>query len=75
MENNIGKILATMLSMRPDVVNNPQAMEALDAIKNGDSVKGEAIARAICRQKGETPESATGKASNWFNSLTSRRTS
>lgn len=73
MSEQENKVLQTLigglLKTRPDVANNPQAMEALNAIISGDSAKGEQIAKAICQERGTTPIDATNDAKRWFGGL------
>lgn len=73
MANNIlGNIISGLMSSNPNVKNNPKAMEAIQAIMTGDSVKGQEIAKEICRSNGANPQDAVNAANNWFASLTER---
>lgn len=65
----LGAVIDILLKNRPDVQKNPQAMEALNAIRTGDQAKGEEIAKAICQQNGTSPLQATNQAKGWFGGL------
>lgn len=69
MNNMMNTFIDGLIRMRPDVQNNPKAMEALNAIKSGDAEKGQAIAREICQQNNANPQDAANQASNWFRGL------
>lgn len=45
MSFNPGQFAIDMLNRNPQVANNPRAQDLLQVIQNGDSVKGEQIAK------------------------------
>lgn len=55
-----------LLAQNPQLRNNPMARNALSAIQNGDSAKGEQIARNLCESYGVTPEEAYAQAMRFF---------
>lgn len=67
MNNPIQTLMSMLISRNPQMANNPQAQEMLQVIQNGDSVRGEEIARNLCKSYGTTPEQAVGEARKFFN--------
>lgn len=59
-------IALNLISRNPAVANNPQAQNLIGVIQNGDSKKGEEIARNLCNTYGVTPEQALTQAKNFF---------
>lgn len=59
-------IAINLISRNPAVANNPQAQNLISVIQNGDSKKGEEIARNLCNTYGVTPEQAFTQAKNFF---------
>lgn len=59
-------IALNLISRNPAVANNPQAQNLIGVIQNGDSKKGEEIARNLCNTYGVTPEQAFTQAKNFF---------
>lgn len=59
-------IALNLISRNPAVANNPQAQNLISVIQNGDSKKGEEIARNLCNTYGVTPEQALTQAKNFF---------
>lgn len=56
----------SLISKNPSIANNPQAQNLISVIQNGDSKKGEEIARNLCNTYGVTPEQAFMQAKNFF---------
>lgn len=56
----------SLISQNPTVASNPQAQEYLKVIQNGDSAKGEEIARNLCNTYGINPEDALRQAKSFF---------
>lgn len=56
----------SLISKNPSIANNPQAQNLISVIQNGDSKKGEEIARNLCNTYGVTPEQAFTQAKNFF---------
>lgn len=56
----------SLISKNPSIANNPQAQNLIRVIQNGDSKKGEEIARNLCNTYGVTPEQAFTQAKNFF---------
>lgn len=46
--------------------NNPQAQQYLEIIMNGDSTRGEELARNICQSYGISPEEGVQQAQQYF---------
>ncbi len=42
----------SLISKNPSIANNPQAQNLISVIQNGDSKKGEEIARNLCNTYG-----------------------
>lgn len=59
-------IALNLIFRNPSVANNPQAQNLISVIQNGDSKKGEEIARNLCNTYGVTPEQAFTQAKNFF---------
>lgn len=59
-------IALSLISRNPSVANNPQAQNLISVIQNGDSKKGEEIARNLCNTYGVAPEQAFTQAKNFF---------
>lgn len=59
-------VALSLISRNPSVANNPQAQNLISVIQNGDSKKGEEIARNLCNTYGVTPEQAFTQAKNFF---------
>lgn len=64
--NGLAFMAMNMLQQRPDIVNNPEAQEMINAIKTGDSVKGQEIAKRLCDEHGEQPNDVIGRAKQFF---------
>lgn len=50
----------------PQFVNNPNARQMLECIKNNDSVGGQKIAENLCESYGLTPQQAVDQARKFF---------
>lgn len=59
-------LVNSLIQRNPNIANNPRNQELLKVIQNGDSKKGEEIARNLCQTYGETPEAVTQKAAQYF---------
>ena len=55
-----------ILGRTPQVAQNPNAQSMLGVIQQGDSQKGEQIARNLCQSYGVTPEQAFEQARRFF---------
>lgn len=55
-----------LIKNNPQIANNPNASEMLNAIQNGDNAKGQQIANNLCRTYGMTPEQALAQAKKFF---------
>lgn len=60
------QIAMSLISQNPTVASNPNAQEFLRVIQNGDSAKGQEIARNLCNTYGITEEEALSKAKQFF---------
>lgn len=63
---NFRSMAISLISKNPSIANNPQAQNLISVIQNGDSKKGEEIARNLCNTYGVTPEQAFTQAKNFF---------
>lgn len=64
--NSLALMAMNMLQNRPDVMNNPRNRELIEALRSGDDAKGERLAEDLCRQNGETPQSAMTRVRQFF---------
>lgn len=64
--NPLEMMLNMLLQQRPDLQNNPNAIEMINIIRSGDSQRGEEIANNICKSYGMTREQAMGQAQQMF---------
>lgn len=55
-----------MISKNPNIANNPNAQEMINAIKNGDDAKGAQIADNILKTNGLTREQGISQAFSGF---------
>lgn len=65
--NGILGFAISQIQSNPNVRNNPQFQEMIQAIENNDSQRGEAIANNILKNYGVTKEAALGRAVQMFN--------
>lgn len=63
---NMRDMALNLLMQNPNVANNPNAQEFIQVIQNGDSVKGEQIARNLCDTYGMSKEDAIRNAKSFF---------
>lgn len=63
---DIRSMALSLISRNPAIASNPQAQNLISVIQNGDSKKGEEIARNLCNAYGVTPEQALTQAKNFF---------
>lgn len=66
MNNTINMLLNNLLQNNPNIQQNPQAQNMIDAIKNNDSVKGEQIANNLLQTYGVSKEDALKRAQHFF---------
>lgn len=66
MNNTINMLLNNLLQNNPNIQQNPQAQNMIDAIKNNDSVKGEQIANNLLQTYGVSKEDALKRAQQFF---------
>lgn len=64
--NKLANFALNQLQSNPQFANNPQAQALMTAIQNGDSVKGEEIARNICKTMGMSEQEALAQAKQFF---------
>lgn len=64
---SIRDIAMSLISKNPQIANNPQAAEMIDAIKNNDSVKGQQIANNLLNSYGVSKQDAIDQAKSFFN--------
>lgn len=56
----------SLLGRMPHVADNPNAQSMIEAIRRGDSKRGEQIARNLCDTYGIKPEDAVRQARQFF---------
>lgn len=64
--NSLALMAMNMIQNRPEIMNDPTKKPLIDALRSGDDVEGERIARELLQQHGETPESVITKARKFF---------
>lgn len=64
--NSLALLAMNLIQNRPDVMNNPANKPLIDALQSGDDANGQRIAEELCRQHGETPQSAMTKVKAFF---------
>lgn len=64
--NKLANFALNQLQSNPQFANNPQAQALMSAIQNGDSAKGEEIARNICKTMGMSEQEALAQAKQFF---------
>ena len=64
--NKLANFALNQLQSNPQFANNPQAQALMTAIQNGDSAKGEEIARNICKTMGMSEQEALAQAKQFF---------
>lgn len=63
---NMRDMALNLLMQNPNIANNPNAQEFIQVIQNGDSTKGEQIARNLCDTYGMSKEDAIRNAKSFF---------
>lgn len=63
---NSAEFALSRLQSDPRFQSNPQAQALMSAIQNGDSAKGEEIARNICQTMGMSEAEALQQAKQFF---------
>jgi hypothetical protein len=63
---DIFKFAMGMLERNPNISNNPNASEFVNAIKSNDSVRGKQIAENLCNSYGMTTEQGVTQAKRYF---------
>lgn len=63
---NMRDMALNLLMQNPNIANNPNAQEFIQVIQNGDSVKGEQIAKNLCDTYGMSKEDAIRNAKTFF---------
>lgn len=66
MNQMIQNLLNMLIQRNPNIANNPRNKAMLEAIQNGDSVKGEQLANNLCQSYGVTREQALAQAKQYF---------
>lgn len=56
-----------LIGQNPALQRNPNAQVMIDAIKSGDSRRGQEIAQNLCNTYGVKPEDALSQARRFFN--------
>lgn len=63
---NLKDFALNMINENPNVVNNPNAKEFLNVIRNNDDVRGKQIAQNLCDSYGLTTDQAVQQAKRFF---------
>lgn len=63
---NMRDMALNLLAQNPNIVNNPNAQEFIQVIRNGDSVKGAQIAQNLCDSYGMSKEDVLRNAKSFF---------
>lgn len=63
---NARTMAMNMLANNPAIANNPQAMEYIRTIQNGDSKRGQEIANNLCSTYGISKEEVVKRARQMF---------
>ncbi len=63
---NPQQMVQRMIRMNPNLQNNPQAQQYIQVLMNGDSKRGEELARNICQSYGVTPEQGVQQAQSFI---------
>lgn len=63
---NLKDFALNMINGNPNVVNNPNAQEFLNVIRNNDDVRGKQIAQNLCDSYGLTTDQAVQQAKRFF---------
>lgn len=66
---DIMSMVTMLLNQRPEIMNNPNAKEYLEIIKNRDSKRGEEIATNICKTYNISKEEGVNTAMQFFQNL------
>lgn len=66
MANNIMGLALDIIQKNPALANNPNAREMIEVIRNGDTAKGQQIAKNLCDTYGVKPEDAISQARSFF---------
>lgn len=55
-----------LIARNPNIANNPRNKELFSIIQNGDSTRGEEVARNFCKTYGVSEEDAVARAREFF---------
>lgn len=55
-----------MIQRNPNIANNPRAQEMISVIQNGDSARGQEIAKNLCNTYGVSEQDAINQAKQFF---------
>lgn len=64
--SSIRDVALGIISRSPQLQGNPNAQSMIQAIRSGDSKRGEEIARNLCDTYGVKPEEAVQQARRFF---------
>lgn len=64
---NLKDFAMNILAQNPQIANNPNAQNMIQAIQSGDDKRGEEIATNLCNAYGITPQQAVQDAKRFFN--------
>lgn len=64
--NSLALLAMNMIQNRPEIMNDPSKKPLIDALRSGDDANGERIAMELCKQHGDTPETAMTRVRQFF---------
>lgn len=64
--NSLALLAMNMIQNRPDIMNDPKNKPLIDALRSGDDAEGQRIAEELCKEHGETPQSAMSRVIKFF---------
>lgn len=67
MPNSLKDFALGLIGQNPALQQNPNAQVMIDAIRTGNSKRGQAIAKNLCNTYGVKPEDALSQARRFFN--------
>lgn len=69
MGPNPQMIAQMLLQQHPEIRNNPQQMQMLQAILDNDAQKGTQLANNFCKTYNANPQDATKQAQGFFSNM------
>lgn len=66
MSIDLRTIALNIIDRNPNIARDPKNKEMIDALRSGDSQRGQALANNFCAAYGKTPQQAEQEAKNFF---------